>query len=324
MELDLDMELKDAGFTETELQNLHRRKKKVGMVKSRSVGSWICDICIWIILILVMLSCFIPLWHVLMSSISDGQVLLAKEGFVGGICLYPVGGVTFEGYSKLFADASLVRGFFNTIFYVVASTALGMVINIAGAYVLSRNSKLRPVLTIFVLITIMFNGGLVPTYAVVNGLGFVDSPLAIIIPGCTNAFFVIMLANAFKGVPESTVEAAKIDGAGHFRIMFQVLLPQSMTFVAVILLNSIVLQWNSWFPAMLYLGNRAKDWWPLQTWMRYFIANSRSFLMDRNPDYSEYLIQYAAIVVSTLPILVAFPFFQKILEKGVLVGGVKE
>mgnify|MGYP002802348192 FL=1 len=134
--------------------------------------------------------------------------------------------------------------------------------------------------------------------------------------------FMIMMMNAFNSVPKEMYEAARIDGAGHLRTMWQVMLPQAMNLGFVIILNSVVGQWNSWLPASIYVTNK-KDLWPLQLWIRQITADSENFLRSSNPDYNRYLIEYAVIVAATLPILLAFPFFQNKLEKGVIAGGVK-
>ncbi len=301
-----------------------------GMVEKHSGAGLAADIVIYAILLLALFVCIVPIWHVLMASFSDGQKFFAGEGLTGGIAWIPVAEAHTEAYGYLFARwENILSGFGNSILYVVGATLFGMIVNISAAYVLSRKSKLRPYLMVFVMFTIMFNGGLIPTYKVVQSLGWINTRWALLIPGCTNAFFVIMLSNAFAAVPESTIEAAELDGAGHLRIMWQVVLPQSMSFTSVIILNSVVLQWNAWINASIYLDSRALDLYPLQLWLREWIADSESFLVDAagsllGPDYNgQYLMQYAAIIVGMLPVLLVFPFFQKRMEKGQLQGAVK-
>ena len=300
-------------------------KYRGGMVEKRTAGGIIADIIIYALLILTLLICLAPMWHVLMASISDPRQISAGRGLVGGIAWIPVGEINFAGYELLFKEDGLYRGFLNTIFYMVGATAIGMFINITGGYVLSRKSRLRPFLVVFVMFTAMFNGGMMPTYAVIKGLGFTDTPLALLIPGCTIAFFVVMLSNALSAIPEATVEAAEIDGAGHLRIMCQIMLPQAMTMTTVIILNSLVLQWNAWVGASLYLSNSAQIWWPLQIWIRDFNELSDQYLGAGGglQNWDLYLIRYSVIIVGTLPMLCAFPFFQKKMEQGVLVGAVK-
>ena len=301
-----------------------------GMIEKHSGASLVADIVIYALLLIALFICIVPIWHVLMASFSDGQKFFAGEGLVGGIAWVPIADAHTEAYQYLFARwENILAGFGNSILYVVGATIFGMIVNISAAYVLSRKSKLRPVLMIFVMFTIMFNGGLIPTYKVIQTLGWINTRWSLLIPGCTNAFFVIMLSNAFAAVPESTIEAAELDGAGHLRIMWQVVLPQSMSFTSVIILNSVVLQWNAWINASIYLDSRAIDLYPLQLWLREWIADSESFLADAagslfGPDYNgQYLMQYAAIIIGMVPVLLVFPFFQKRMEKGQLQGAVK-
>ena len=301
-----------------------------GMVTGKSAGDVAITCVTWGILFLVAFICLIPLWHVLMASVSDPKQIAFGMGetYKGGIVWWPVanadGAWDFSGYEYIFEDGSIFRGYLNTILYVLCSVSIGMVVNVTGGYVISRNTKLKPFLTLFVMFTSMFNGGLIPTYAVIRGLGMTDTILSVIIPGCTNAFFVVMMSNAFCTVPESTVESAKLDGAGHLRIMFQIMLPQAMTFAVVTILNSVILQWNSWMPASIYLSSNVSDLWPLQLLIRDLSARSENYLAAGSAAaWSLYLVRYTVIVASTLPILCIFPFFQKKLEKNVVVGAVK-
>ena len=296
-----------------------RKSNNTSMVEARTVSGTIADILIVLVLIGVMIVCFVPLWYVLVASVSDGMTLFATEGLI----LKPVGEWTLNGYKLILKDNSILLGYRNTILYVVTTTLLGLLINVMTGYALSRNTRYGGLMTLFIVITMMFSGGLIPGYMVIRKLGILNNPLAIILPTCTNAFFIIMTANAFRSVPKQTIEAAEIDGANHFQVMMRVGLPQCKGIVAVVVLYNVVFQWNSWFQAMVYLPN-AREWWPLQLYIREFVANNEAFLMSSNPDYSRYLIQFCLIVVATLPILVAFPFFLNTIEKGALTGGVKE
>ena len=296
-----------------------KRSQNDGMVEHPTVSGKIADALIVVLLCVISFCCFIPLWHVVMASISDGKTLLAHEGLLW----LPVGKVSLDGFKLVFADSGILKGYLNTLIYVVGATTCCMLINTVGGYVLSRETKLKGILTILVMFTMMFSGGLIPTYMVIRQLGLVGTRWALIIPGCTNAFFLIMMINAFGGVPASTVEAARIDGAGHLKVLFQVMLPQTKSMSTVVILNSVVMQWNSWFNASIYVTTK-RDLWPLQLWIKQIVADNSSFMLNADPDYRRYLIQYALIVVATIPILAAFPFFQKQLEAGVMGGAVKE
>ena len=300
-----------------------RKKKKTQeweshMVETPTVGDRIVDVIVYTLCALVAFCSVVPMWHVLMSSVSDGKTLLAHEGLV----LLPVGGFTLDGFKLIFKNASVIRGFTNSIVYTVGSTGLGFLLATVTGYALSRQSKLKPIVTMLIMFTMLFSGGMVPTYMVVKSLGWVGTPWALIVPGCTNAMFMIMMMNSFNGVPREMYEAATIDGAGHWRTMFQVALPQAMNLGYVIILNSVVAQWNSWLPASIYVPNK-KSLWPLQLWIQQITADNANFLNSANPNYSRYLIQFAVIVAATAPIVIAFPFFQDKLEKGVIAGGIK-
>lgn len=288
------------------------------MVEHKSVLDHVADVIIYLVVALIAFVCVIPMWHVLMISLSDGQQAMAYDG----LFLKWIGDFNLDGYKLIFRDASIISGYANTILYTVSATALGFVIAAITGYALSRETKLKTPVSLILMSTMLFSGGMVPTYIVLRMLGWVGTRWALIIPGCTNAMFMIMMMNAFNSVPHEMYEAARIDGAGHFRTMWQVMLPQAMNLGSVIILNSVVMQWNSWLPASIYVPNQ-KGLWPLQLWIRQILADNENFLRSSNPDYDRYLIQYAVVVAATLPILVLFPFFQDKLEKGVIAGGVK-
>lgn len=297
---------------------MKKKARKEGMVENTSVGAHIANVVIGLILALIAFCCVIPMWHVLMSSLSDGKALFSHSGLV----LWPVGNLNLDGYKMLAEDVSILRSYLVTIFYVVGSAALGLVLNVLAGYVLSRKSKLQKPLTMLVLISIMFNGGLIPTYMVVRSLGLVGNPLAIILPGCTNAMFMVTVMNGFLQVPVETVEAAKIDGANHIQLMFRVMLPQARGLSLVVVIQTALFAWNAWFEASIYLP-RAKEWWPLQLVIKDLISRNQDFLNYANPDYNRYLVQYVVIVIATVPILLLLPFFIKKLEKNMTLGAVK-
>ena len=304
--------------------NLKKRRKndddsfRGSMVENRGLGSRLSDAAIILVLALAAFICVIPIWHVMMSSVSDGKLLLSHKGTV----ITPVGDVNFGGYQLLFRDSSVMLGYLNTLIYVVTGTLLGVLMNIVGGYSLSRNTKLKGVMTLFVIITTMFSGGTVPTYMVIRTLGMTGTRWSLIIPGATNAMFMLLVMNAFASIDKAYIEAAEIDGAGHLTTMFRVVFPQAKGMVLVTAINTAILRWNSWFEASIYVPTD-KSRWPLQLFVRQLTSEGMEFLKVRNPNYDKYLIQYAAIIISTLPILIALPFFIKKLEKGMVLGGVK-
>lgn len=294
------------------------KKGREGMIESTSAGGHVANVILGLVLLLVAFCSVVPMWHVLMSSLSDGRSLFASDGLI----LWPKGGFNLGGYKLVLKDASIIRSYAVTLFYVVATAGLGLVLNTLSGYVLSQQSRLRPLFMAIILFALMFNGGLIPTYMVIKNLGMVGTPWAIIIPGCTNAMYVVMMMNSFLSVPQATIEAAKIDGAGHLSLMFRVMLPQAKGFGMVTIINTALTAWNAWFEASIYVP-RNKEWWPLQLWIRELTSRNEDFLNFTNPDYNRYLIQFAVIVIATLPVLVLLPFFIKKLEDNMTAGAVK-
>ena len=288
------------------------------MVENRSIGSKLGSLLVTLIVIALALVAVLPMWHVLMASLSNGHTLLSYDGFA----ILPVGGFNINAYKLILQNQSIVTGYINTILYVVGAVLLGLVLNVLGGYVLYRKTKANTFLTMFVMITMMFGGGMVPTYMVLHALGLTGSMASVILCLCTNAMYIIVASNAFRGVPPETVEAATIDGAGHLTIMFRVMLPQCMSLMSITILNTFIAAWNSWVEASIYVGNdRSK--WPIQLIINEMVSQNANILNSANPNYDRYLVQYAVIVVAVLPILVAFPFFQDKIESGVLTGAVK-
>ena len=300
-----------------------KRRRKDGMVEHPGFGERVADVLIWILLAACMCACIGPMWHTLMASLSDGQLLIAHDG-VAWKWITADGRPNLDGYAKTisYSDFAILKSYAVTILYVVGNVVFGLIINVIGAYVLYRAPKAAPALTLFILFTMMFNGGVVPTYMVVRKLGMTGTPLSLMLPGCTNAMFLILVMNGFKQVPESTVESAELDGAGHFTIMFRILLPQAMGLTTVSMINTAILSWNAWFEASIYVTSN-REWWPLQLWIKQIVADNANVINAATPDWSKYLVSYCVILVSTIPVLVAMPFAQKQLQKGALLGAVK-
>ena len=223
--------------------------KREGMVESTSAGGHLANLLLGLLLLTIAFCSVVPMWHVLMSSFSQGRALFAKDGLV----LWPEGGLNLEGYKLVFKDASILRSYLVTILYVAGNALLGLVLNVLAGYVLSRPSKLRGILMGLVMLSLMFNGGLIPTYMVIRNLGMVGTPLAVIIPTCTNAMFMVMMMNAFLQVPVETVEAAQMDGASHLQLMFKVMLPQARGLALVTVINTALMAWNAWFLSLIHI-----------------------------------------------------------------------
>lgn len=275
-----------------------RKKKRIreGMVEHLTIGNHIANCIIHFCLIMVAVISLLPMWHVLMSSVSDGFSLLSYKG----VAVVPVGKPTLEGYRLIFRDASVWIGYKNTIIYVAGTVGLGFVLNVLGGYALSQPTKGKGIMYGFLFVTMLFSGGIVPTYMVMNTLGLTGSRLSIILLEATQTFYLIFAAKAFAAVPLSTVEAARIDGAGHLRVMFQIMLPQAKGMFFITLLNTFVGAWNSWYNASIYVPSD-KTKWPIQLFINEMTSANVNFLETATPNYSRYLIQFAVIVVATLP-----------------------
>lgn len=269
--------------------------------------------------------CIIPIWHVLMASISDPRMLMANAG----VLFAPLGKATLAGYKMVLTNQNILIGYRNTLLYVVATSAIMALGSLVGGYLLSRkNLKLRLPLTLFIMFTMMFGGGLIPSYMVTKSLGMINTPWAVIIPGSINAFYIMMMKSAFEQLPGAYEESATIDGAGHLRILFQILTPLLKATVAVVIMFNVIMQWNSWFSASIYLPKR-RDLWPLALFMREVLINNDTSKMATSEDaesasnFVSNLVKYCVTIVGTLPILCAYPFAQKYFVTGVQMGGVK-
>lgn len=276
-------------------------------------------------MILLALACVAPLVHVLMASLSDPRELMANRGLLW----WPLGDATLNGYKIVLRNSSILTGYANTLIYVAVTTIGGAILTVMAAFVISRtNLKLKKPITILILFTMMFNGGLIPSYIVNLSLGLVNNRLAVILPGIINAFFIIMMKSAFEQLPDSYEESAKLDGAGPMTILVRILVPLVKATIAVIIMYNVVMQWNSWFPASIYLTKR-RDLWPLQLFMReILVQNDSSIVLTgtdalSKADLTRNLVKYCVTIVGTLPILAIYPFVQKYFVKGVTIGGVK-
>lgn len=265
----------------------------------------------------------LPLIYVLVASFMDPTTLLNK-----GISFNPKDW-TLTGYERVFADGSILRGFLNSIFYSVTFSVLTVFITMITAYPLSKADLVGkgPIMT-FLIITMFFGGGLVPTYLLLKNLNMINTVWALIIPGAVNVFNIILAKTYFQGIPKELSEAAVMDGANEFQILFKIMFPIAKPIIFVLFLYAFVGQWNSYFEAMIYLQDPKLE--PLQMVLRKILIQnepSQNMVgaqteMAAIKEIAE-LIKYATIVISSLPLLIMYPFFQKYFDKGTLVGSVK-
>ena len=289
----------------------------------KSKGYTIFSIFNYIVLILIGIACLYPLYYVVIASVSDPVKLIGHDGLL----ILPLKNMTLAGYRMVFQNKLVLSGYRNTIVILVTGIMVNMVLTVLGAYVLSlRKLMLRKPLTIFIIITMYFSGGMIPAYLNVKDLGMMDSLLALIIPNAINTSNLLIMRSAFMSMPESLAEAAEIDGASHAQILLQVMIPLVKATLAVLVLYYGVAHWNSWFNASIYL--RSSDKFPLQLVLRNILIEGQSYDMlsdvgsADNPQAVQ-LLKYSLIVVSTLPIMCIYPFLQKFFEKGVMLGAVK-
>lgn len=274
-------------------------------------------------LILAVLVVVIPLLYIVVASFMDPSVLLSR-----GLS-FRVSDWTLDGYRKILSNPAMIRGFGNAVLYSSAFALITVTVSIFAGYALSdERLKGRGWFMTLFLITLFFGGGLVPTYLLVKNLGLLDTVWAVIIPGAVNVWNIILSRTFFKGVPRELREAADVDGASEASIFFRIVLPLSKPIIFVLILYAFVGQWNSYFDAMIYLDN--PNLHPLQLVLRSILIQNQvdpgmisdQLAMAEMKRLSE-IIKYAAIVISSLPLVIMYPFFQKYFEKGVMVGSLK-
>lgn len=276
-------------------------------------------------MVLFAVACIAPIWHVLMASVSNPRLLMGTSG----ILWKPLGDITWKGYEIVFQNKSILVGYANTLLYVAWHAVMGTLCTLIAGYLVSRkNFKLATPLMLFILFTMMFNGGLIPGYMVIRSLGMLNTRWVMLIPGLMNAFYITMMKSAFEQLSSSYEESAKLDGAGPLTILFRILVPLVKANIAVIVMFTIVMQWNSWYPASIYLPAE-RELWPLQLIMREILIqnDSSKVLMGSDAmakaDFTNNLVKYCVTVVGTLPILCVYPFAQKYFVTGATLGGVK-
>jgi putative aldouronate transport system permease protein len=235
---------------------------------------------------------------------------------------------TLEGYQRALSDNSILTGFANSLIYTLAGTAISLVLTVAIAYPLSRQDFWgRRGITLFVVFTMLFAGGIIPTYLVVQNLGLLDTRWALILPQAIGVWQVIIAVAFFRtSIPDELYEAAQLDGASDLRFLWTVVLPLSKPLLAVVALMYAIFQWNSYFDALLYL--RDPSLYPLQLVLRnVLILNQAAPGLDAAAALERQqladLLKYSLIVISTVPVMLVYPFVARFFNKGILVGAVK-
>lgn len=291
-------------------------KRSTNSIK-RSFGSRLFDAINVFLLIALAVSCIYPFWDTLVVSVSSLKSYLSTS-----VHLWP-SEWSFEGYSFMLSESELWLSYLNSIFITVVGTAINLLVTIMAAYALSKkNLKGHRVLTFLAVFTMMFSGGVIPTYILVKDLGLMNSLWSMILPTTITTSYLIIMRNFFFDLPHELEESAMLDGCTEIGVLFRIILPISRPSIITIALFYAVDHWNDFFSAILYILDDEK--WPLQLFLR-------SMLFENEASYSSttslFLLgqpmKMAAVMLAIIPIMMVFPFFQKYFAKGILMGAVK-
>lgn len=296
------------------------KRKKVWTASRKK--DLVIDIFFYALLTVIALICLFPVVHVFSKSISEEAYVIANK-----IVLFPKG-FSLNAYQKIFADASILRSMFVTIVVTISFTVIGMFLTVCAAYALSRRElKGRKLMTFLIMLTMYFTAGTIPDYLLMNNLHMLDTWWCMILPLCFAPYnLLIMKTNFQASIPDSLVESAVIDGAGHFRILASIVLPLSKPILATIALFYAVGRWNAYQDALYYIKQRT-DLRPLQLKLYYLVVSAQeSFQAEggnvgvlTNPE----VLKAACVIFATLPIVCIYPFVQKYFVQGTMVGAVK-
>ena len=294
----------------------------------RCTGDKVFDTVIFIILTFIFLIVAYPLYFVVISSISDPELVAS-----GKVVLYPIG-VTADGYIKVFKTEEVLRGFVNSLIITTMGVSINLAVTLPTSYALSRpDFALKKPITLFYLVTMFVGGGMIPTYLVVKGTGLLNTWWAITVPGAISVYNMIVARTFFvTNIPIELMDAAKIDGCGNTRFFFSIVLPLSGAITAILFLYYGVGHWNSYFSALLYIDDRNLQ--PLQMELRSIllqdtINKTKTVLTEAERaeknrlEALKEMMKYSLIIVSSIPVLIIYPFVQKYFVKGVMIGSVK-
>ncbi|MBT2761012.1 carbohydrate ABC transporter permease [Paenibacillus sp. ISL-20] len=268
----------------------------------------------------IVMACLYPFVYMLAVSLSDSASIASGE-----VWLWPRG-FNLDMYQYVFEDGRVLKGYKNTLIYVISGTAISLIVTALGAYALSKTKMVmgKPILMLIVF-TMFFNGGMIPTFLVVKELGFVNTIWGMVLPGAVGTWNLLIMRTFFMGMPQELEESGKIDGLSEIGIFFRIVLPLSKPVLATIGLYYSVGMWNNFMGPLLYL--RDADMQPLQVILRNIVLSGQLTGTD-GPVVGDIVVvedglKFATIMVSTLPILLVYPFIQKYFVKGALIGSVK-
>lgn len=296
---------------------------RIRMKEKKITGYQIFSFFNVIIMLLIILVTAYPIYYIVVASFSDPGKLSRHIGLLWA----PLKPYTTSAYEMVFQNPLIVTGFLNTAFVLVAGLLVNLTLTMLGAFFLTiKGPMLKNGITMMIIFTMYFSGGMIPSYLNVKDLGLLDSLWALILPGAINTTNLIIMKSAFASVPDSLIESARLDGASYLQILTKIMVPLSKATIAVMVLYYGVGHWNSWFNASIYL--RSGEKFPLQLVVRNILNLTGTTAMGAGVGMDEVaqladLIKYALIVVTAAPILVLYPFLQKYFVKGVMVGAIK-
>jgi len=293
--------------------------------KPVSVSDKVFDAINYALLVVVLFLTAYPLYYILVASVSD-----PFKVYAGQTMLYPVG-FSWGGYERIFQDPMITQGYLNSILYTVVGTLISVILTCVSGYALSKKTLPgRRWIMLFLLFTMYFNGGLIPTYLTVRDVGLFNTLWALIIPNAISVYNLIITRTFFESnIPDSLTEAASIDGSSNIGTMIRIVMPLSTPIIAVMIVFYAVGLWNNWFDALIYTTK--SEMAPLQLVLRSILIKSQAssdMMMGMDPNYAEKqkvteMIKFSSIVVASIPMLIIYPFVQKYFSKGIMIGAVK-
>lgn len=263
-----------------------------------------------------------PFVYVLSMSVSDFDAMLT-----GKVFLWPIG-LSLKSYELVFQNPDIWQSYYNTLWYVVVGTAINILLTVMAAYPLSKKTvKWRNIVMFFIVFTMFFQGGLIPTYLLVRDLGLYNTRWAIVLPTAIGTMKIVIMRQFFISLPDALEESAIIDGASPWVILFRIMIPLSLPAIAAITLFYAVGHWNQFFQALIYLPDASKH--PIQIYLRrVLIVQSQDLLDDMEDESARATIgmqmKYSLIIITILPIVCLYPFLQKYFIKGVMIGAIKQ
>jgi putative aldouronate transport system permease protein len=302
--------------------------KHIRHIRTQSFSDVVFDTVNMILVALVIFVCAYPIYYTIIASFSNPNAVVS-----GKVFLWPIE-ITLDSYRSIMKYSLVWTGYRNTLIYTIFGTMYNLILLLPASYALSRRDlKGRSLLMVYFVFTMYFSGGMVPYYLLIKSLNLINKPLVMILPGAFSVYNMIITRTYFSGFPDTLREAAKIDGAGEFRVFLQIVLPLSGAIVSVMVLFHAVGHWNSYFNGLLFLND--SELFPLQLVMRQVLLMNQSIGADVSGMSTEEMadllrrqrlaetMKYALIILANLPILVAYPFVQKYFVKGVLIGSLK-